>query len=48
MSKTEKKYELAKKGVSEKIEFENMHNYTQICQQFDKEFKCVKFFTISN
>ena len=45
---TEKTHEIANFSVSEKMQKIFMHNYTQICQQFDKECIYVKFFTITN
>ena len=44
----EKTHEIANFSVSEKMQKIFMHNYTQICQQFDKECIYVKFFTITN
>lgn len=44
----EKTHEIANFSVSEKMQKIFVHNYTQICQQFDKECIYVKFFTITN
>lgn len=44
----EKTHEIANFSVSEKMQKKFVHNYTQICQQFDKECIYVKFFTITN
>ena len=44
----EKTHEIANFSVSEKMQKKIMHNYTQICQQFDKSIEAVKFFSFTN